>query len=47
MSTPQTTRLGAGRLGKRTQETLLKLTDFNAVRISVASPEKMLSWSYG
>ncbi|MBI4185738.1 DNA-directed RNA polymerase subunit beta' [Candidatus Berkelbacteria bacterium] len=33
--------------GKRPQDTLLKLTDFNAIRISVASPEKMLSWSYG
>lgn len=25
----------------------IKLSDFNAVRISVASPEKILQWSYG
>ncbi|MBI4032850.1 DNA-directed RNA polymerase subunit beta' [Candidatus Berkelbacteria bacterium] len=33
--------------GKRTESTALKLTDFDAVQIGVASPEKVLAWSYG
>ncbi|MBI2590189.1 DNA-directed RNA polymerase subunit beta' [Candidatus Berkelbacteria bacterium] len=33
--------------GKRTNESILRLTDFNSVRISVASPEKISAWSYG
>ncbi len=46
MSQAQPTGL-LSRHGKRTADDLLKLTDFNAVRISVASAEKILSWSYG
>jgi len=33
--------------GKRTSPTNIRLSDFNAVRIGVASPEKILQWSYG
>ena len=32
---------------KRTDREGIRLTDFDAVRIAVASPEKVLQWSYG
>ncbi|MBI4022779.1 hypothetical protein HY375_01280 [Candidatus Berkelbacteria bacterium] len=32
---------------RRTDQRTLRLTDFESVRISVASPEKILQWSYG
>ncbi len=33
--------------GKRTNQSTIHLSDFNSIQISVASPEKVLDWSYG
>lgn len=33
--------------GKRTKNKQASMNDFNAIRLSIASPEKILQWSYG